>query len=126
MKMEKKFEFKKISSDKYAFTMKSDDIERTEIVNKAFAKSHYEDISHQKVELLNNLSKANKDLEANKVEYDAELERFINLANNAAKYKKYMDATANHRSILDMIENINKSMDSMEKIIPELKRGVKK
>jgi len=121
--MEKQFDFKKLDGGKYAFVMISDDIERTEVVSKKFAKEHYEELHKQKKDLMLNLGKTNTDLAANDVHYDAELEHFILLANNAAKYKKYMDLRANQTTLLKMMGEIDTSMANMEKTIPELKRN---
>lgn len=120
--MEKKFEFKVLQGDKCAFVMKSDDIERTEVVTKQYAKEHYKDLIRQKGELMNQLSQANKQLEINKVEKNVELERFIEMANLANKYSVYMKAEENHKSIFNMIEGINDSMIKIEKALPEVKR----
>ena len=120
--MEKNFEFNKVDDGHYAFVMKTDDIERTEVVSKQFAKDHYNEIKAQKIEHMRNLSKVNHDLETNNVPKDDELEHFIRLANNAAKYKKFMDAQASRDAIVEMLEGINKSMTLMEQQIPELKR----
>jgi hypothetical protein len=125
MTTDKKFEFKKLEGGKCAFVMKSADIERTEVVSEEFAKTHYKELITQKTELMNNLGKANRELETNKVEKDNELEHFIELANNAAKYKKYIDAQQNQKAILDMIESIEHSIASIEKVMPEVKRAKK-
>jgi vacuolar-type H+-ATPase subunit I/STV1 len=120
--MEKNFEFKKIDEDHYAFVMKSENIERTEVVKKQFAKDHYKEIAEQKKEYMRNLSKINHDLDLNTIVKDDEMEKFIEMANNAAKYQKFQKLETDKKAILEMIDGINKSMTNMEQTIPELKR----
>jgi hypothetical protein len=123
--MEKKeFEFKKVDG-KFAFIMHSPDIERTEVVTESFAKEHYADLIKQKEEQYANLGALNRQIEKFKVEKDDELEHFIELANKAANYKKYMDTQANHKATLDMIEMIEESMRKVEAVMPEWKRAKK-
>jgi hypothetical protein len=121
----KKFEFKKISEDEYNFIMNSDDIKRVETVKKQFVKDHYKELQHQKQEAMNNLAKVNQQLEANKIEHSPELENFIALANQAGAYKKHMDTLANHSAIIKMLDNISESIESIEKVLPEVKRQKK-
>jgi len=83
MEQKKKFEFKKLNENRYAFIMQSEDILRTEEVDKDYVKVHYGELQKQKQEVLNQLAQANKQLELNNIEYNAELEKFINMANDA-------------------------------------------
>jgi hypothetical protein len=71
---------------------------------------------------MENLGKIKRDREHNKVDEDTELEHFIELANNAAKYKKYMDAVQNEKATTDMLEKINESIMAIERVMPEVKR----
>lgn len=123
--MEKKISFKKIDENKFAFVLTTTDIERTEVVNKSFVKDHYEDLIRQKQELLNNLGATNKKLEMNKVEKNDELEHFIQLANNAAKYNQYLKTNEDLKVMTDMLENINISVSNIEHVLPEVKRQPK-
>lgn len=118
--MMKKFEFKK-EHDKCFFIMKTDEIERTEKVSEQFARDHYKDLIKQRAELVANIDKMNKDLEANKTENSPELEHFIELANKAGAYKKYMDLQANHKSALEMLDSITESMETIDKVLPYVK-----
>jgi len=122
METEKQFEFKKLSGGRCAFVMRSKDIERTEVVSEEFAKEHYKGLRKQKNEVLQQLSQANKSLEANKVDKNEDVEKFIELANLASKYKKYLDASENSKSINKMLDEINQSMIQIEKVMPEVKR----
>lgn len=119
---DKKFEFNKISEDKYSFVMRSEDIERTEVVSKKFAKDHYTEIKDQKADLLKNLATANKLIERGEMVKDAEMDKFLEMANKAAEYKKAVEALSNRDAMLDMLEKITQSMESIEKVIPEVKR----
>jgi hypothetical protein len=121
-KIKPKFEFNKIDEDHYAFVMRSDDIERTEIVSKQFAKDHYKEIKDQKVDLMKNLATANKLIERGEMVKDAEMDKFLEMANKAAEYKKAVEALESRLAILDMIEKITQSMESIEQKIPEVKR----
>lgn len=121
--MEKvKYDFKKISNDKFAFIGVTPNFVRTEECNKQYVKDHYKDMVNQRNELMKNMAQARKMMDDNKVEKDIEMERFIEMANNAAKYKKYLESENNHKAMLDMIENINGSLAQIEKVLPELKR----
>lgn len=124
MENKKKFEFKKIDG-KCAFIMHSDQIERTELVSIEYARNHYTELVNQKNEMMANLGKVSRELENNKVEKDQELEHFIELANNAHKYKKYMDALENQKATMAMVDSINESIDAIEKVLPEVKRAKK-
>lgn len=118
------FEFLK-EGNKYVFVMKAEDIERREYVDKQYVLSHYNELEQQRNAMHENIKKINKELENNKVEKDDELEKFIAMANNAAKYKKYLDAQDNLKATLDMLERINESIKLIELKVPEAKRQKK-
>lgn len=121
-KKEPTFEFKKLSENQYEFIMTNDDFTRTELTNKQFVKDHYKELVSQKAEIMANLGAVNKQLEINKIEKDDELQHFIELANKAAVYKKFMDSEKNQKSYIEMLEKINESMKRIEIVIPEVKR----
>jgi len=121
--MEKKFEFKKLSNNKYAFVMTTDDIERTEIVSKDFAMNHYNELLKQRQELMTNKVKIEKEIDNNKYDGDIEeIEHFMKLADAAGKYNKYKQAVSNKEATEDMVKAINESISAIEHTIPELKR----
>jgi hypothetical protein len=119
------FEFKKLAGGKCQFIMKSKDIERVETVSEKYAKDHYNELINQRTQLYEQMKMVNKDLEVNKVDKDIELENFINLVNNAAKYSKFMKAQDNQKGVLDMIDNVNESIKKIEIVYPELTRKKK-
>jgi hypothetical protein len=121
--MAKKYEFKKVENNKYAFIMNAEDIVRTEVVSKDFAKKHYEELLKQRHDIMENISKMKREIENNKFDGDEqELERFIVLANAANKYNKYKDAVNNLKASEDMVSSINESIVNIENVITELKR----
>lgn len=120
--MEKSFEFKKVGKDKCAFIMHSDDIERTEIVSEEFAKKHYKELLTQRNEIIENIKKVNKEIENNRVEPSVELDKFIQHASIAQKYKKFTDNLQSLKATKDMLENVNNSIVAIEKAMPEVKR----
>jgi len=120
--MEKRFEFKKVGKDKCAFIMHSDDIERTEVVSEEFAKNHYKNLLEQRNEVIENINKINKDVELNRVEQSDELERFIKNSIDAGKYKKFTDSLQNLKATKEMLDNINNSIEAIQKVMPEVKR----
>lgn len=119
------YDFKKTRDGKYAFIMKNDLIERTEVVDEKYVKEHYKELTNQKREYMENLGKINRDLEKFKVEKDPELEHFIELANKAANYAKYMNAQRDQESLLKLIDNTEEGIKHIEAVFPELKRAKK-
>jgi hypothetical protein len=129
--MQKKFELKKINEDKYKYIGhhplddKGRCLVREETVDKKFIKDHYKATLEHKQQQLNNLAQIQKSLEENHVDKSEEMEHFIEMANYAAKFKKFQDAQANKDATMNILKMLNEEIEIFEKAIPELKRAKK-
>jgi chaperonin cofactor prefoldin len=107
---------------KVVFQSVTKDLLRKEYVSEDYAREQYRELKKQKENILANISKLNKDIADNKVEKNPELEHFLELANNAAAYKKCMDLQNNLEGSLKMLESIEASIKPIENVLPEVKR----
>jgi len=120
--MDKKMEFKKLANGKCAFLSGNDEVDRTEVVSVEYVKKHYREIADKKNENLNNLQSINKKIKENAVEMDAEMEKFIEMANKANRYAQHQKDLDAREGILKVLGIIEDSMKQIEKVLPEVKR----
>jgi hypothetical protein len=116
------YDFVKLDNGHYAFISKNDDILRTEEVTKEFVKKQYDTEKEHKKKLMQQLGALNKLIENNNVVYDEELEKFIALADKAAKYKEYQKNIEQRDNALEMIDLSEQTTKKIEHVIPELMR----
>jgi hypothetical protein len=107
---------------KYVFIMESDKFIRKEYVNKEVFKEGYEDIRKEHNRYLNELAAINKKIKELDVKQDEELEKFINLANRAAKYNEFQKMVEQRDSFLKNMELSSQQIKDMERVMPELSR----
>lgn len=117
-----KLEFKKVDNDKCQFISALPEVHRVETVNMDFVKRHIAELRKERKMYLGNLEKINEQLKDNKIEKDAEIEKFIELADKASGYKRYLDATKNRDGVLDILNKIDESIAAIENELPELKQ----
>lgn len=124
MEQEKKnkYDFRRGDDGRYEFILKTDEFERIEKVSLDSVKKHYKELQEQKINTQNMLNQSIKQLESISIRKDEELERFIELADKAAQYKRMLDMEKNKENALKMLEGINESIRLIEKVLPELKR----
>ena len=126
MTKELKFEFNKIDEHHYAFVMKSEDIHRTEVVSKQYAKDHYKQLKEDIVKYNKALTEADKKLLTSSFVADKELDDLIAMNTRAADYAKKRDehnkVSGEKEYLTDAIGKMRINIELMEKALPELKR----
>lgn len=123
--VEVKTSIKKISNDKYAFVTEAEKFTRTEEVNKSVLKESYDESIEAHNKYVEELKKVNKALEESKPDNFKELEEFIELNNQAAKYNEYKKNENIQKNIVDMLKRLEKQKADIEAVCPEFKRGKK-
>jgi hypothetical protein len=121
--MKRKIELK---GNKVLFITETDDLKRTEEVPKTAATKLYKESKEQKEQYLADLNRLNKRIKELDIKTDKELEKFIELADRAAKYNEFKKATEQADGMLDFVNRLNMQIEDLEKAIPELKRAPKK
>lgn len=126
MEMQKAtYECHKKDKNRFVFVTHSNDDNATVTAIETsleYAKQHYKQCLEGKQSLLNDLARINKELERNKVDFDNELEHFIELADKAAAYKNAMKMKQNREVIMAQLKMSEQTIKDMELQLPELKR----
>lgn len=119
------YEFKKLGNGRVAFITKANDEAKTVTTIETTvdrAKEHYKQMISSKKELLSNLSKLNHELKVNEVKENDEMAKFIDMADNAAKYKKYQELVKTRKVMMEQLETADQTIKDVENSLPEVKR----
>lgn len=116
------YEFKKLGNGKVAFITKTDEATTTIETTVERAKNHYKEMIDGKQKLLNDLAKINKDLKDNEVVKNEEMEKFIQMANDANKYHKYQKLLTDRDVLLENLKMSERTIKDVETAMPEVKR----
>jgi len=120
--METEYGLKKLANGQYEFTMKMPELLRTEVVSEESVRKHYKELRDRKNQSTEQLKLLNKKIKESELETDEELEKFIELANKAAKYNEFRQAKNQQKAVLDTLKRIEDEIARIEKVSPEFKR----
>ena len=120
--MKRKIEMK---GTKVFFITETKELKRIEEVPKQAAIDLYRQSKEEKERLVQEINKIEKKIKSFDIKKDEELERFIELANKAAKYNEYRQAQDQRDNMLSNLNNYTMQIEDLEKAIPELKRAKK-